>query len=41
MFDNEYDAFDAIMAQQVKEGHVLVIRYEGPKGRCAELSSSE
>ena len=37
MFDNEYDAFDAIMAHQVKEGHVLVIRYEGPKGRFVEL----
>ena len=33
MFDNEQDAFDAIMGRQVKEGHVVVIRYEGPKGR--------
>jgi len=33
VFDNEYEALDAIMSQQVKEGHVLVIRYEGPKGR--------
>ena len=34
VFDNEHDAFDAIMARHVKEGQVLVIRYEGPKGRC-------
>ena len=33
MFDNEHDAFDAIMAYQVKEDHVLIIRYKGPKGR--------
>ena len=34
VFDNEHDAFDAIMARHVKEGQVLVIRYVGPKGRC-------
>ena len=33
MFDDEHEALDAIMGHQVKEGHVLVIRYEGPKGR--------
>jgi len=33
VFDNEHEALDAIMSRQVKEGHVLVIRYEGPKGR--------
>eukprot|EP00656_Telonema_subtile_P053688 TRINITY_DN7834_c0_g1_i3.p1 TRINITY_DN7834_c0_g1~~TRINITY_DN7834_c0_g1_i3.p1 ORF type:complete len:326 (+),score=91.22 TRINITY_DN7834_c0_g1_i3:146-1123(+) len=31
-FDDEHTAYDAIMAGQIEEGHVLVIRYEGPKG---------
>lgn len=33
MFDSELSAYDAVMAGEVKPGHVLVIRYEGPKGR--------
>ncbi len=33
MFDGEGPAYDAIMGGQVKPGQVLVIRYEGPKGR--------
>ncbi|XP_065181071.1 dihydroxy-acid dehydratase 2-like [Sycon ciliatum] len=32
VFDGEQKAFDAIMQGQLKPGHVLVIRYEGPKG---------
>jgi dihydroxy-acid dehydratase len=31
-FDCEEDAFRAVEARQYKEGEVLVIRYEGPKG---------
>jgi dihydroxy-acid dehydratase len=31
-FDCEEDAFRAVDARQYKEGEVLVIRYEGPKG---------
>ncbi len=31
-FDSMEDAMDAIMDGSVKEGHVVVIRYEGPKG---------
>jgi len=31
-FDNEEACFEAVRAHQVKEGEVLVIRYEGPKG---------
>jgi dihydroxy-acid dehydratase len=31
-FDCEEDAFAAVKARQYKEGDVLVIRYEGPKG---------
>ena len=31
-FDCEEDAFDAVEKRQYKEGEVLVIRYEGPKG---------
>ncbi len=33
VFDGEGPAYDAIMGGQVKPGQVLVIRYEGPKGR--------
>ena len=33
MYDSELAAYDAVMAGDVKPGHVLVIRYEGPKGR--------
>ena len=33
VFDSELSAYDAVMAGDVKPGHVLVIRYEGPKGR--------
>lgn len=32
VFNREEDAFEAIQAQQIKEGDVVVIRYEGPKG---------
>ena len=31
-FDCEEDALQAVLNQQVKEGEVVVIRYEGPKG---------
>ena len=31
-FDNEEAAFEAVSKRQYKEGEVLVIRYEGPKG---------
>lgn len=32
VFDREEDAFDAVSNNQIKEGTVVVIRYEGPKG---------
>ena len=32
VFDCEEDAFDAVVAREIKAGEVLVIRYEGPKG---------
>jgi dihydroxy-acid dehydratase len=32
VFDSEEDAMNAILGGQVKSGHVVVIRYEGPKG---------
>jgi dihydroxy-acid dehydratase len=32
VFDSEEEATKAIMAQKIKPGDVLVIRYEGPKG---------
>ena len=32
VFDREEDAFQAIQAQKIKAGDVVVIRYEGPKG---------
>ncbi|CAN0400672.1 unnamed protein product, partial [Discosporangium mesarthrocarpum] len=32
VFDCEEDAFDAVMKREIKEGDVIVIRYEGPKG---------
>ena len=31
-FDCEEDAFDAVEKRQYKEGDILIIRYEGPKG---------
>src|SRR5881392_26360 len=31
-FDREEDAFDAVKKRTYKEGEVIVIRYEGPKG---------
>lgn len=31
-FDSEQECFDAIQAKEYKEGDVLIIRYEGPKG---------
>ena len=33
MFDGEGTAYDAIMEGKLKPGQVMVIRYEGPKGR--------
>lgn len=33
VFDGEGEAYDAVMEGRVKPGQVLVIRYEGPKGR--------
>jgi dihydroxy-acid dehydratase len=32
IFDGEDDCFKAVQAKDYKEGDVLVIRYEGPKG---------
>ena len=32
VFDGEKDAMDAILKRRIKEGDVIVIRYEGPKG---------
>ncbi|MDQ3187807.1 MAG: dihydroxy-acid dehydratase [Pseudomonadota bacterium] len=32
VFDSEEDALDAILANRIKAGDVMVIRYEGPKG---------
>jgi dihydroxy-acid dehydratase len=32
VFDREEDAFDAVQARNYKEGDVIIIRYEGPKG---------
>lgn len=32
VFDREEDAFQAIQAQKIRSGDVVVIRYEGPKG---------
>jgi dihydroxy-acid dehydratase len=32
IFDREEDAFEAVKKQDYKEGDVIVIRYEGPKG---------
>jgi dihydroxy-acid dehydratase len=32
VFESEPDAMDAILADRIKPGDVLVIRYEGPKG---------
>ncbi|MES1981326.1 MAG: dihydroxy-acid dehydratase, partial [Pseudomonadota bacterium] len=32
VFDDEYSAMDAILADQIKAGDVLVMRYLGPKG---------
>jgi len=32
VFDSEDDAMAAIMAQKIKDGDIVIIRYEGPKG---------
>ncbi|MFM7048150.1 MAG: dihydroxy-acid dehydratase, partial [Polynucleobacter sp.] len=32
VFDSEDDAMAAILAQKIKAGDVVIIRYEGPKG---------
>ena len=32
VFDSEEDASEAVLAGKIKEGDVLVVRYEGPKG---------
>jgi dihydroxy-acid dehydratase len=31
-FDSEHACIQAIQADKIKEGHILVIRYEGPRG---------
>jgi len=31
-FDREEDAFEAVQKKTYKEGEVIVIRYEGPRG---------
>lgn len=31
-FDGEHDCVEAIKAHKIKPGHVIVVRYEGPKG---------
>lgn len=40
VFDGETSAYDAIMAGEIKHGQVLIIRYEGPKGRYESISQS-
>ncbi len=32
VFDSEEDAFQAVVRREIREGDVVVIRYEGPKG---------
>jgi len=32
VFDSEEEAFEAIQAQKILDGDVIIIRYEGPKG---------
>jgi dihydroxy-acid dehydratase len=32
VFDSENEAMEAILARKIKDGDVVVIRYEGPKG---------
>jgi len=32
VFDSEEAAFEAVQARQIKQGDVVIIRYEGPKG---------
>lgn len=32
VFDSQKTAYDAILAEEVEDGHVIVICYEGPKG---------
>ncbi|MGI0009803.1 MAG: dihydroxy-acid dehydratase, partial [Nitrosopumilaceae archaeon] len=32
VFDREEDAFNAVSKREIKEGDIVVIRYEGPKG---------
>ena len=32
IFDQEEDAFRAVQGQEIKDGDIVVIRYEGPKG---------
>ena len=32
VFDSERDAFNAVTGSRIKDGDVLIIRYEGPKG---------
>jgi dihydroxy-acid dehydratase len=32
VFDSEEESMEAILAKRIKPGHVIVIRYEGPKG---------
>ena len=32
VFEREEDAFDAVSKREIKEGDIVIIRYEGPKG---------
>lgn len=32
VFEREEDAFDAVSKREIKEGDIIIIRYEGPKG---------
>ena len=32
VFDSEIEGFNAIVANEIKKGDVIIIRYEGPKG---------
>ena len=32
VFDREEDAFDAVSKREIREGDIVIIRYEGPKG---------
>ncbi len=40
MFDGESAAYDAVMEGKLKPGQVIVIRYEGPRGRYFHVTHS-